>query len=129
MTTRRLRTIARPASFAALSWLVLASAGAGLTARQAAEPVDQAAVARIRDEALNRSQAGALFSMLTDGIGPRLTGSPEHKRAAEWARDTMAKWGFANPRLEAWQFGRGWTLDKFTIEMIEPRYMPLLGYP
>jgi len=129
MTTSLLRTIARPVSFAVMCGLVLASAGHGLAARQTAEPVDPAAIARIRDEALNRSQVGALFSMLTDGIGPRLTGSPEHKRAAEWARDTMTKWGLANPRLEAWEFGRGWTLDKFTIEMIEPRYMPLLGYP
>ena len=66
--------------------------------------------------------------MLTDGIGPRLTGSPEHKRAAEWARETLGGWGLSNARLEPLEFGRGWALDKLTIEMIEPRYMPLLGY-
>jgi carboxypeptidase Q len=96
---------------------------------QVREPVDAAANAKIRDEGLNRSQVGALFGSLVDSIGPRLAGSPEYKRAADWARDQMTKWGLDHPRLEAFEFGRGWTLDKFTIEMVEPRYMPLLGYP
>ena len=52
-------------------------------ARQAAEPVDSAAIAKIRDEGLNRSQAGAMFAMLTDGIGPRLAGSRAYTRAAD----------------------------------------------
>ena len=34
----------------------------------------------------------------------------------------------ANARLEPWKFGRGWTLEKLTVEMIEPRYLPLIGY-
>jgi len=96
---------------------------------QATEPVDTAAIAKIRDEGLNRSQVGALFGTLVDRIGPRLAGSPEYFRAAEWARDTVGKWGLDRPRLEAFEFGRGWVLDKFTLEMVEPRYMPLLGYP
>jgi hypothetical protein len=96
---------------------------------QVREPIDAVANAKIRDEGLNRSQVGALFGSLVDGIGPRLAGSPEYKRAADWARDQMTKWGLDHPRLEAFDFGRGWTLDKFTIEMVEPRYMPLLGYP
>ena len=61
-------------------------------------------------------------------IGPRLTASPAHKRAAECARDTLTKYGLTNARLEPFEFGRGWELDKLTIEMVEPRYMPLLGY-
>ena len=34
----------------------------------------------------------------------------------------------ADAKLEPFEFGRGWTLDKFVIEMVEPRYMPLNGY-
>src|SRR6185503_870947 len=108
--------------------IVLAIAGVGAGARQAVEPVDSAAIAKIRDEGLNRSQTAAMFSVLVDDIGPRLTGSPAHKRAADWAKDMLSKWGLANSRLEAWEFGRGWQLDKFTIEMVEPRFMPLIGY-
>src|SRR6185369_4106554 len=54
--------------------------------------------------------------------------SPAHKRAAEYMRDRLAAYGLANARLEPWKFGRGWTLEKLTIEMVEPRYLPLLGY-
>jgi hypothetical protein len=96
---------------------------------QTGEPVDAAANAKIRDEGLSRSQTAAMFTELVDGIGPRLAGSPEYNKSAAWARDRMAAWGLENARLEAFEFGRGWTLDKFTIDMVEPRYMPLLGYP
>jgi hypothetical protein len=101
-----------------------------LAARQAPEPVDAAMNAKIRDEGLNRSQVGVVFNEFVDVIGPRLTASPAHKRAADFARDTMAKWGLTNSHLESWQWeGRGWEMQKLTIEMIEPRYMPLIGYP
>ena len=91
---------------------------------QAGDPT----LARIRSEGLERSQVVPVFDMLTVTIGPRLTASPAHKRAAEWARDRLASYGLANARLEPWKFGRGWTLEKLTIEMIEPRYLPLIGY-
>jgi hypothetical protein len=99
-----------------------------LAARQAAEPVDSAINAKIRDEGLNRSQVAAPFTMLVDTIGPRLTASPAHKRAAEYMRDLATKYGLSGVHLEPFAFGRGWELDKLTIEMVEPRYMPLLGY-
>jgi carboxypeptidase Q len=83
---------------------------------------------KIRDEGLNRSKVQSYFSALTDDIGPRLTGSPAYKRAAEWARDQMVRDGFADAKLEPWEFGRGWVLDKLVVEMVEPRYMPLIGY-
>ena len=104
------------------------SAALGSAAFQATEPVDAAINAKIRDEGLTRSQAGAYFATLVDTFGARLTGSTAHKRSAEWARDTMTKIGLAGARLEPFEFGRGWELDKQTIEMIEPRYMPLIGY-
>ncbi len=93
------------------------------------EPVDRDIIAKIRDEGLNRSQVYETFTHFTEDIGPRLTGSPAYKTAAEWAQGKLKEYGLENPRLEAWEFGRGWTLDKFSIEMVEPRYMPLIGYP
>lgn len=92
------------------------------------EPVDAAALAKIRDEGLHRSKVTEPFDMFVNQIGPRLTGSPAHKRAAEYARDTLVQWGMSNAHLESWEFGRGWELEKLTIEMVEPRYMPLTGY-
>ena len=83
---------------------------------------------RIRAEALEKSQVMALFDHLVTTIGPRLTGSPEHKAAADWARETLGAFGLAGARLEPFEFGRGWTLDTLVVEMVEPRYMPLIGY-
>jgi carboxypeptidase Q len=85
-------------------------------------------LARIRTEGLERSQAAAVFNHLTVNIGPRLTASPAQKRASEWARERLASYGLENARLEPWKFGRGWELQKLTIEMVEPRYLPLIGY-
>jgi carboxypeptidase Q len=93
-----------------------------------AQAPDADLLARMRSEALDRSQVAPVFDMLTVNIGPRLTASPAHKRAAEFARDWLASHGLENARLEAFQFGRGWTLEKLTLEMIEPRYLPLIGY-
>jgi carboxypeptidase Q len=83
---------------------------------------------QIKTEAMEHSQVVPVFEMFTVTIGPRLTASPAHKRAAEYARDRLASYGLTNAHLEPWQFGRGWTLEKLTIEMTEPRYLPLIGY-
>lgn len=85
--------------------------------------------ARIRNEGLRRSEALVLFRTLTDDIGPRLTGSPAHVRAARWAANRFEEWGLASLALEPYEFGRGWELERVAVEMTEPRYMPLIAYP
>ncbi len=70
------------------------------------------------------------LSYLTDVIGARLTGSPQMKRANEWTRDQMTKWGMQNAHLEAWgPFGRGWTLKNFDAQVVAPYDIPLIAYP
>jgi len=86
-------------------------------------------VARIRTEGLQRSRALGLYRTLTDEIGARLTGSPAHVKAAEWARGRFEEWGLANPHLEPYEFGRGWQVERVSVEMTEPRYVPLIAYP
>jgi carboxypeptidase Q len=98
------------------------------TGAAAQEPPDAAMIAKIRAEELNHSAASDVFYMLTDVIGPRLSGSPAYDQAAHWAVDRLKQWGLANTHLEPFKFGRGWTLEKLTLEMTAPRYMPLLGY-
>jgi carboxypeptidase Q len=90
--------------------------------------VDREMNAKIRVEGLEHSQAMPVFETLTIEIGPRLTGSPAFKRAIDFARDRLQAYGLANVHLEPWKFGRGWTLEHLTVEMVEPRYMPLIGY-
>ena len=87
-------------------------------------------IERIKDEGMNRSQVMQTLSYLTDVIGPRLTASPNMKRANEWTRDQMTKWGLSNAHLEAWgPFGRGWSLKHFSAQVIEPQAIPLIAYP
>ncbi len=94
-------------------------------AEESADPI-----ARIKEEGEKRSQVMATLGTLTDVIGPRLSGSPALKRANEWTRDEMAKWGLENAHLEPWgPFGRGWTLKRFSAQVIEPQCIPLIAVP
>src|SRR5438128_6328417 len=87
-------------------------------------------VTRIKDEGMNHSQVMQTLSYLSDVIGPRLTASPNAKRANEWTRSTLEKWGLQNAHLEAWgPFGRGWTLKRFSAQVVEPQDIPLIAYP
>jgi hypothetical protein len=87
-------------------------------------------IARIIEEGMNHSEAMTNLSYLCDVIGPRLTGSPNLKRANEWTRDKFASWGLTNAHLEPWgPFGRGWTLEKFSAQVVEPQAINLVAYP
>src|SRR5438477_4914132 len=87
-------------------------------------------IERIRDEGMNHSQVMETLSTLTEVIGPRLTGSPNLKRANEWTRDRLTSWGLTNAHLEAWgPFGRGWSLKRFSAQVIEPQTIPLIAAP
>lgn len=87
-------------------------------------------IERIKDEGMNRSQVMQTLSYLSDVIGPRLTASPNAKRANEWTRDQLTKWGLQNAHLEPWgPFGRGWSLKRFSAEVVEPQGIPLIAYP
>ena len=86
-------------------------------------------VERITAEGSQRSEVAELFNHFTNVIGGRLTASPAHRQAVEYARDRLDGWGLENVQLEAWEFGRGWTLERFSVEMLAPRYMPMIGYP
>jgi carboxypeptidase Q len=96
----------------------------------ATETIDLDMMAKIREEGLNRSQIAPTLSYITEVIGPRLTGSSALKRANLWVADTMTKWGMANAHLEPWgPFGRGWKIDKFSIEMQSSNPFPIIAVP
>jgi carboxypeptidase Q len=87
----------------------------------ASESLDLAMYQRIRDEGLNHSHVMEFGSALMDGIGPRLTGSPNAKKANEWTRDTLTKVGLENAHLEDWgEFGLGWQQLNTWARMVTP---------
>jgi hypothetical protein len=98
------------------------------TSADAQEKIDTAMIAKIRAEGLEHSRVMEVFDHLVNVIGPRLTASPAYKTAVDWSRDRLVNMGFDNVHLEPWEFGRGWQLEKLTVEMIEPRYQPMIAY-
>src|ERR1700733_4398666 len=90
-------------------------------AQPAKEDLDYAAYDRIRDEGLHHSHVMEFASGLMDGIGPRLTGSPNLHRANEWTRDQLTAMGCANAHLEDWgEFGMGWQQLNTGVRMSAP---------
>ncbi|HKG60662.1 MAG TPA: M20/M25/M40 family metallo-hydrolase [Pyrinomonadaceae bacterium] len=112
--------------------LIFIISPASLLAQQTPAPAPDPndPIQRIKDEGMNRSQVMQTLSYLSDVIGPRLTASPGMKRANEWTREQLTKFGLQNAHLEAWgPFGRGWTLKRFSAQVTDPTAIPLIAYP
>src|SRR5579871_3978595 len=87
----------------------------------AVENLDLTMYQRIREEGLEHSHVMEYASGLADGIGPRLTGSPNLKKANEWTRDQFTAMGCTNAHLEDWgEFGMGWRQLNTWVRMSAP---------
>ncbi len=87
----------------------------------AKENLDYNMYQQIRIEGLSHSHVMEYASALMDGIGPRLTGSPNLKHANEWTRDQLAAMGCTNAHLEDWgEFGMGWQQLNTWTRMASP---------
>ena len=105
-------------------------AGSAPAAAQATEKLDAAALAKIRDEGMNRSKVMETAFYLTDVNGPRLANSDGLKRANEWTKGQLTKYGLVNANIEAWgDFGRGWDIEKSYLALTVPYYQPMIGAP
>ncbi|HXB99630.1 MAG TPA: M20/M25/M40 family metallo-hydrolase [Terriglobales bacterium] len=87
----------------------------------AKENIDYTMYQRIRDEGITHSHVMDFASALADGIGPRLTGSPNLQKANEWTRDQLTAMGCSNAHLEDWgEFGMGWQQLNTWVRMSSP---------
>jgi carboxypeptidase Q len=87
----------------------------------AVETLDLATISRIRDEGLNHSRIMEYGSGLFDGVGARLTGSPDFAKGAAWAVDQLTRMGAVNARTESWgDFGMGWQQVGTSVFMTTP---------
>jgi carboxypeptidase Q len=98
-----------------------------------------------RGGAAGGSRVMETLFQLTDHYGPRLTNSPQFRRAGDWAAGQLKEWGLSNVHLEKWATGaaggnggggggRGgpipsWEVTGYSGAMIEPTYMPIIGVP
>ncbi len=96
----------------------------------AQEPINSAAIAKIRAEGLDNSKVYDIAHQITDVTGPRLSNSPGLKKAQEWSMKYMNAMGLKNVHLEAWgEFGKGWQVDKYYAATITPFYRPIIASP
>jgi carboxypeptidase Q len=115
--------------------LAVAAAAASFPIGAASEKIDYDAISRIKAQGLNpaNSQVMDISSWLTDVHGPRLTGSPNIQKAAEWAAAKLTEWGLQHVALEPWGdrngFDRGWANEKFYMAAVSPQAFPIPGTP
>jgi hypothetical protein len=93
----------------------------GVRAQDAASVVSQ-----IEAEATENSQLQALAHELMDVIGPRLVGTPQMKKAHDWAVQTFSGWGIEASN-EPWGTWRGWERGICHIDLLAPRVVSLHG--
>ncbi|HEU5413072.1 MAG TPA: M20/M25/M40 family metallo-hydrolase [Candidatus Angelobacter sp.] len=109
--------------------LLSAICALGFNLATAQEKVDLDTISRIRYEGFHNSKIMEIASGLMDGIGERLTGSPNMKKANEWTRDQLTSFGLANAHLEPWSpFGRGWANEYINVRMVSPDIAPIIAY-
>ena len=95
-------------------------------AQPVVENLDLTMYSKIRDEGFKHSHVMQFAGALTEGIGPRLTGSPNMAKANAWTRDTLTAIGLENAHLEDWgEFGMGWQQINTWARMVSPDPEPL----
>ncbi len=116
------------ATWTSLLALVAAASVAPLAAQ---EKVDVATIERIKTEAMDHSQVMDIMSWLTDVYGPRLTWSPNARKAADWSVMELKKWGVADAHLEPWStpLGIGWQTARFSLQAVSPNPFLLEAVP
>jgi carboxypeptidase Q len=83
-------------------------------------------ISRIQAIGIDSSRTEQLSHTLFDSLGPRLTGTPDLKRANDWLVSTYKSWGIEarNEKIGTW---RGWRRGYSHIDLITPRVRSLEG--
>ena len=102
----------------------------GIRTTQAQPVLEDSVLSLIKMEGQDNSQVMEIARLMTDVYGPRLTGSPQLEKASAWAIEKLAEWGVNESYLHEWgPFGRGWSLDEFSLRMVEPDAHVIHAYP
>src|ERR1700742_423808 len=116
----------KPAAAVCAALLLISSAPAQ---EQGGDNVDLATLTQIKQEAYQHSQVMENLYYMSEGYGPRVNNSRNHRAAAEWAMKQMREWGLKNVHEEPWPFGYGWQIKKFYGALETPAYAALIGFP
>lgn len=89
-----------------------------------AQAPDPRLYAAIREEGLNHSQVMGFATSLADGVGGRLMGSPNMRRAYDWSQAELTRLGLSNVHLEPiGTFGLNWRQKLAWVRMSAPDSM------
>src|SRR5436189_1537371 len=109
--------------------LGLVALSVSLSAQSPAPGMDLATISRIRGEAIVHSQALDHVWWLSEVYGPRATGTPAFSQASEWAMKKFTEWGLKNVHQERFPFGQVWSIERFSIHMVQPQTQTFIGAP
>ncbi len=105
---------------AGLGGLVLGAAQLDAQTHRSDDPVLHAMWA----EGMENSRTEYLAQILTDYIGPRLSGTPQFQDAVDWLLDVYGAWG-VSVRAEEYGTWRGWEQGAVHVDLIQPRVQTL----
>ena len=108
---------------------LLAAVAVTLSVPALAQSVDRGAMNKLIAEGIDHSEVMVTAEHLTDVIGPRLTNSPAMRRAEEWTQAKFRGWNLVNVHKEAFDFGRGWSIERSSVRMLTPRPLQLTAIP
>jgi carboxypeptidase Q len=88
---------------------------------------------QVRREAGENSAVSKYAFYLTDFYGPRLSGSPSYRKAAEWVRRTLQDLGldrveFQSATSAEWS-EPGWAYQRYGVRLLEPTFATLSAIP
>jgi hypothetical protein len=110
----------KPIAYASL--LALATLAAPVRAQTFA--VDDPVLERMWALGMDSSRAMDLAQVLTDSIGPRLTGTPGFKASTDWLVATYKSWG-VDARAENYGTWKGWRRGVTHLDLVAPRVRTL----
>src|SRR5689334_8506486 len=96
-------------------------------AAQSTEPVDTAAIEKIKT-AEKTSQVMDMATTITNTYGARLTNSASVKAAGEYARKKLVEWKLTDVQLQTFNFGNGWSNDRFSVKVANEPALNLQAY-
>lgn len=108
--------------------MLFCAAALGVSPALAAQtfPSDDPVLKAMWNEGMGNSQAMTLLQVLSDSIGPRLTGTPNSLSGQEWIKRIYSRWDIP-ARSERYGTWAGWRRGPSHIDLMAPRVRSLQG--
>jgi hypothetical protein len=106
--------------------LVPVAASAQTSATPALDQATQQAMVKLGGQLMLAGKAYDYDRVLADELGPRLTGSANYVKAANWATGEFKRLGLANVHEDPWEISNTWEPEVWaTARILAPRQMRL----